>query len=75
MKKFFNWFWLVFYTLLPIYFIVMLLVSAFGYYQLSEMVDYQWWLFFFAFEIWFTSVGSKRIEEAFEKIKNIVEHD
>jgi hypothetical protein len=69
MKKFFNWFWLVFYTLLPIYFIVMLLVSAFGYYKLSEMVDYQWWLFFFAFEIWFNTVGSKRIEDGWEKIK------
>jgi hypothetical protein len=69
MKKVFNWIWLTLYCLLPVYFIVILLLSAFGGYQLSEMVDYQWWLFFFAFEIWFTSVGSKRIEEAFEKIK------
>jgi hypothetical protein len=69
MKKVFNWFWLVFYTLLPIYFIVLLLVSAFGYYKLSEMVDYQWWLFFFAFEIWFNTIGSKRIEDGWEKIK------
>jgi hypothetical protein len=69
MKKFFNWFWLVFYTLLPIYFIVLLLVSAFGYYKLTELVDYQWWLFFFAFEIWFNTVGSKRIEDGWEKIK------
>jgi hypothetical protein len=69
MKKFFNWFWLVFYSLLPIYFIVLLLVSAFGYYKLTELVDYQWWLFFFAFEIWFNTVGSKRIEDGWEKIK------
>jgi hypothetical protein len=69
MKKVFNWFWLVFYTLLPIYFIVLLLVSAFGYYKLTELVDYQWWLFFFAFEIWFNTVGSKRIEDGWEKIK------
>ena len=69
MKKFFNWFWLVFYTLLPIYFIVLLFVSAFGYYKLTELVDYQWWLFFFAFEIWFNTVGSKRIEDGWEKIK------
>ena len=69
MKKFFNWFWLVFYSLLPIYFIVLLLVSAFGYYKLTELVDYQWWLFFFAFEIWFNTVGSKRIEDSWEKIK------
>lgn len=69
MKKVFNWIWLVLYCLLPVYFIVILLVSAFGGYQLSEMVDYQWWLFFFAFEIWFTSVGCKRIDETFEKIK------
>jgi len=69
MKKFFNWFWLVFYSILPIYFIVLLLVSAFGYYKLTELVDYQWWLFFFAFEIWFNTVGSKRIEDGWEKIK------
>jgi hypothetical protein len=69
MKKFFNWFWLVFYTLLPIYFIVLLFVSAFGYNKLTELVDYQWWLFFFAFEIWFNTVGSKRIEDGWEKIK------
>ena len=69
MKKVFNWFWLVLYTLLPIYFIVLLLVSAFGYYKLSEMVDYQWWLFFFAFEIWFNTVGSKRIDEGYDNLK------
>jgi len=69
MKKVFNWFWLVFYTLLPIYFIVMLLVSAFGYYKITELIDYQWWLFFFAFEIWFNTIGSKRIEDGWEKIK------
>ena len=69
MKKFFNWFWLVFYSLLPIYFIVMLLVSAFGYYKITELIDYQWWLFFFAFEIWFNTIGSKRIEDGWEKIK------
>ncbi len=69
MKKFFNWFWLVFYSLLPIYFIIMLLVSAFGYYKITELVDYNWWLFFFAFEIWFNTIGSKRIEDGWEKIK------
>ena len=69
MKKFFNWFWLVFYSLLPIYFIVMLLVSAFGYFNITELVQYQWWLFFFVFEIWFANVGSKRIEDCWEKIK------
>ena len=69
MKKVFNWFWLVFYSILPIYFIVLLLVSAFGYYKLTELVEYQWWLFFFAFEIWFNTVGSKRIEECWIKIK------
>ena len=69
MKKVFNWIWLVLYCLIPIYFTVILLVSAFGYYKLSEMFDYQWWVFFFLFEIWFTSVGSGRITEAFEKIK------
>jgi len=61
---------LVFYSILPIYFIVLLLVSAFGYYKLTELVEYQWWLFFFAFEIWFVNVGMKRIDESWEKIKN-----
>lgn len=69
MKKVFNWIWLVLYCILPIYFIVMLLVSAFGYYKITELVDYNWWLFFFAFEIWFANVGSKRIEDGWEKIK------
>ena len=69
MKKFFNWFWLVLYSLLPIYFIVMLLVSAFGYSKITDMVNYQWWIFFFVFEIWFASVCSKRIEECWAKIK------
>ena len=69
MKKFFNWFWLVLYTLLPIYFITMLLVDVFSDYKITELVDYNWWIFFFAFEIWFNSVGSKRIEECWIKIK------
>ncbi len=69
MKKVFNWVWLVLYSLLPIYFIVMLLVSVFGNYKITELVDYNWWLFFFAFEIWFSTVGSKRIDESYEKIK------
>ena len=69
MKKVFNWIWLVLYCLIPIYFTVILLVSAFGRYNLNEMFDYQWWLFFFLFEIWFTSVGSVRITEALDKIK------
>jgi|LakMenEpi03Aug12_release.lakeMendotaPanAssembly.Ray.scaffolds.fasta_scaffold1839185_1 hypothetical protein len=69
MKKVFNWVWLVLYSLLPIYFITMLLVSAFGSYKITELVDYNWWLFFFVFEIWFNTVGSKRIEDGWEKIK------
>ena len=69
MKKVFNWVWLVLYSLLPIYFIVMLLVSVFGNYKITELVDYNWWLFFFAFELWFSTVGSKRIDESYEKIK------
>ena len=69
MKKVFNWVWLVLYSLLPIYFITMLLVSVFGSYKITELVDYNWWLFFFVFEIWFNTVGSKRIEDGWEKIK------
>jgi hypothetical protein len=45
------------------------LVSAFGGYQISEMIDYNWWLFFFAFEIWFNIVGSKRIDEGYNNLK------
>ena len=69
MKKVFNWFWLVLYSLLPIYFMVVLLVDVFSDYKITELLDYNWWLFFFAFEIWFNSVGSKRIEECWIKIK------
>jgi hypothetical protein len=69
MKKVFNWVWLVLYSLLPIYFMVILLVDLFSDYKITELVDYQWWLFFFAFEIWFNTVGSKRIEDSWEKIK------
>jgi hypothetical protein len=69
MKKVFNWIWLVLYSLLPIYFMVILLVDVFSDYKITELVDYNWWLFFFAFEIWFVNVGMRRIDEAFEKIK------
>ena len=69
MKKVFNWIWLVLYSLLPIYFMVILLVDVFSDYKITELVDYNWWLFFFAFEIWFVNVGMGRIDEAFEKIK------
>jgi hypothetical protein len=33
------------------------------------MIDYNWWLFFFAFEIWFNTVGSKRIDEGYDNLK------
>ena len=69
MKKVFNWIWLVLYCILPIYFLVVLLVSAFGSYKIDELIDSNWWVFFFVFEIWFTSVGSERINEQFKKIK------
>ncbi len=69
MKKVFNWIWLVLYSLLPIYFMVILLVDVFSDYKITELVDYNWWLFFFAFEIWFVNVGMKRIDESWEKIK------
>jgi hypothetical protein len=69
MKKVFNWVWLVLYSLLPIYFTVILLVDLFSDYKITELLDYNWWLFFFAFEIWFVNVGMKRIDESLEKIK------
>ena len=69
MKKVFNWVWLVLYTLLPIYFITMLLVDVFSDYKITELVDYNWWIFFFVFEIWLTDVGMKRLEEVYKKIK------
>ena len=69
MKKVFNWIWLALYCILPIYFLVVLLVSAFGSYKIDKLIDSNWWVFFFVFEIWFTSVGSERINEQFKKIK------
>jgi hypothetical protein len=48
---------------------VILLVDVFSDYKITELVDYNWWLFFFAFEIWFVNVGMKRIDESWEKIK------
>ena len=69
MKKVFGWIWLVLYSLLPIYFTVILLVDVFSDYKITELLDYNWWLFFFAFEIWFANVGMKRIEEGYNKIK------
>ena len=48
---------------------VILLVDVFSDYKITELLDYNWWLFFFAFEIWFVNVGMKRLDEAFEKIK------
>ena len=39
MKKVFNWIWLVLYCILPIYFLVVLLVSAFGSYKIDELID------------------------------------
>ena len=69
MKKVFNWFWLVLYTLLPIYFITMLLVDVFSDYKITELVDNNWWIFFFVFEIWVVDVGMKRIKDVYKKIK------
>lgn len=70
MKKVFNWICLVLYCILPIYFLVILLVSAFGGYKIEELIDTNWWMFFFVFEIWFTSVSRIRLDEAFDNLKN-----
>jgi hypothetical protein len=47
----------------------MLIVDVFSDYKITELVDYNWWIFFFVFEIWLTDVGMKRLEEVYKKIK------
>ena len=69
MKKFFNWFWVVVYALIPLYFLIILLCSVFAGVKITELIDYDWWLFFFVFEMWGMSIAKVRMDEAFEKIK------
>lgn len=70
MKKFFNWFWVVVYTLIPLYFLIILLYSVFASSKITELIDYDWWLFFFVFEMWGMYVGKVRLDEAFDNLKN-----
>jgi len=70
MKKFFNWFWIVVYIVIPIYFILILLYSLFSGVKITELLDYNWWLFFFVFEMWGMTVGKVRLDEAFNNLKN-----
>ena len=70
MKKFFNWFWVVVYTLIPLYFLIILLYSVFASTKITELIDYDWWLFFFVFEMWGMYVAKVRMDEAFDKLKN-----
>ena len=70
MKKFFNWFWVVVYILIPLYFLIILLYSVFGGVKITEIIDYDWWLFFFVFEMWGMNVGKVRLDEAFDNLKN-----
>jgi hypothetical protein len=69
MKKFYGYFSVVVYTILPIYFIGILLVSLFMGYKLSELISYEWWSFFFLFEIWSFIVLKPRLKEGFNIIK------
>jgi len=69
MKKFFNWFWVVVYALIPLYFMIILLYSVFSGVKITELIDYDWWLFFCVFEMWGMSIAKVRMDEAFEKIK------
>ena len=52
MKKFFNWFWIVVYIVIPIYFIFTLVYSMSSGIKITELLDYDWLLFFFVFEMW-----------------------
>lgn len=70
MKKFFNWFWVVVYTIIPIYFILILIYSIYSNIKITELLDYNWWLFFFVFEMWGMTVGKVRLDEALNNLKN-----
>jgi len=70
MKKFFNWFWIVVYIVIPIYFIFTLLYSVFSGVKITELLDYNWWLLFFVFEMWGMTVVKTRLDEAFNNLKN-----
>lgn len=70
MKKFFNWFWIVVYIVIPIYFIFTLVYSMYSGIKITELLDYDWWLFFFVFEMWGMKVGKVRLDEAFDNLKN-----
>jgi len=70
MKKFFNWFWIVVYIVIPIYFIFTLVYSMSSGIKITELLDYDWWLFFFVFEMWGMKVGKVRLDEAFDNLKN-----
>jgi hypothetical protein len=69
MKKFYGYFSVVVYTILPIYFIGMLLVSLFSGYKVSQLISYEWWVFFFLLEIWTSTVVKSRLKEGFNIIK------
>ena len=70
MKKFFNWFWIVVYIVIPIYFIFTLVYSMSSGIKITELLDYNWWLFFFVFEMWGMKVGKVRLDEALNNLKN-----
>ena len=70
MKKFFNWFWIVVYIVIPIYFIFTLVYSMSSGIKITELLDYDWWLFFFVFEMWGMNVGQVRLDEALNNLKN-----
>jgi hypothetical protein len=69
MKKFISWVWLVTYILLPIYFIITLLVSLFTGHKMGEIISYEWWTFFFLFEIWVHTIVRERLNDAYNVIK------
>lgn len=69
MKKFYGWFSVVVYILLPVYFFGVLLVSLFMGYKVSELISYEWWSFFFLLEIWSFIVVGPRLKEGFNIIK------
>lgn len=69
MRKIFNYLGLTLYIVLPIYFLCILIGSIITGYKINEIVDTNWWMFFFLFEIWLLNICQPRLDEILKKIK------
>jgi len=66
MKKFLIIGWVAFQVIIVVYLWVCLGISIFTSNHITEIIDYNWWLFFFVLELWTT----KWIKEAREDLKS-----